>query len=132
MTTTLRNVGIHHPTFEASPKLLSLTFQSEEEGDAYVARVEQLLDAGIVPADVVEQREVISTTLDAIREYLRRVSVPDSDSQVLNTLLGRLPSKALATVDYDGAERRGNRDEARAASFAVDYSPQCLGVRSLF
>ncbi|PXX39071.1 MULTISPECIES: site-specific integrase [Burkholderia] len=87
------------------PKPLSLTFQSEEEGDAYVARLEQLLDAGIVPADVVEQREMISTTLDAIREYLRRVSVPDSDNQVLNTLLGRLPSKALTTVDYEWAER---------------------------
>lgn len=65
------------------PKPLSLTFQSEEEGDAYVARLEQLLDAGIVPADVVEQREMISTTSDAIREYLRRVSVPDSDVQML-------------------------------------------------
>lgn len=87
------------------PKPLSLTFQTEEEGDAYVARLEQLLDAGIVPTDVIEQREMISTTLDAIREYLRRVSVPDSDAQVLNTLLGRLPSKALTTVDYEWAER---------------------------
>ncbi|MCW3640475.1 site-specific integrase [Burkholderia cenocepacia] len=88
------------------PKPLSLTFQSEEEGDAYVARLEQLLDAGIVPTDVVEQREAIATTLDAVREYLRRVSVPDSDVQVLNTLLGgRLPLKALSTVDYDWAER---------------------------
>ena len=88
------------------PKPLSFTFRSEEEGDAYVARLEQLLDAGIVPADVVEQREAIATTLDAVREYLRRVSVPDSDVQVLNTLLGgRLPSKALSTVDYDWAER---------------------------
>ncbi|MFW6854652.1 hypothetical protein [Burkholderia gladioli] len=31
------------------PKPLSLTFDTEEEGDAYVARIEQLLDAGIVP-----------------------------------------------------------------------------------
>ncbi|WP_321798434.1 site-specific integrase [Burkholderia sp. BCC1988] len=88
------------------PKPLSLTFQSEEEGDAYVARLEQLLDAGIVPADVIEQREAIATTLDAVREYLRRLSVPDSDVQVLNTLLGgRLQSRALSTVDYDWAER---------------------------
>ncbi|KVF06046.1 integrase [Burkholderia vietnamiensis] len=88
------------------PKPLSLTFHSEEEGDAYVARLEQLLDAGIVPTDVVEQREAIATTLDAVREYLRRVSVPDSDVQVLHSLLGgRLPSKALSTVDYDWAER---------------------------
>ncbi|CAG9214292.1 hypothetical protein QZM46_01680 [Burkholderia vietnamiensis] len=63
-----------------------MTFQSEEEGDAYVARLEQLLDAGIVPTDVVEQREAIATTLDAVREYLRRVSVPDSDACASRTL----------------------------------------------
>lgn len=63
------------------PKPLSLTFRAEEEGDAYVARLEQLLDAGIVPTDVIEQREAIATTLYAVREYLRRVSVPDRTSR---------------------------------------------------
>ncbi|TKC83860.1 site-specific integrase [Trinickia terrae] len=87
------------------PKPLSLTFQTEEEGDAYVARLEQLLDAGIVPQDVVEQRDGIATTSDAIRAYLRRVSVPDSDVQVLNALLGRLKEKALTAIDYAWAER---------------------------
>ncbi|WP_174417683.1 hypothetical protein [Burkholderia diffusa] len=43
------------------PKPLSLTFDTEEEGDAYVARLEQLLDAGIVPDEVVEQRDAIAT-----------------------------------------------------------------------
>lgn len=59
-----------------------------------------------MPTAVTERREAIATTLDAIREYLRRVSVPDSDALVLSTVLGgRLPSKALSTVDYDWAER---------------------------
>lgn len=31
--------------------------------------------------------------------------MPDSDAQVLSTLLGRLPSKALSTLDYEWAER---------------------------
>ncbi|HEF4742686.1 TPA: site-specific integrase [Burkholderia multivorans] len=89
------------------PKPLSLTFDTEEEGDAYVARLEQLLDAGIVPDEVVEQREAIATTGDAIRAYLRRVSVPDSDVQVLNALLGRAATKAksLATLDYPWVEQ---------------------------
>ncbi|KWB33505.1 hypothetical protein WL34_25150 [Burkholderia cepacia] len=64
------------------PKPLSLTFQSEEEGGAYVSRLEQLLDAGIVPTDVVEQREAIATTLDAVREYLRRVGDYSTDDMV--------------------------------------------------
>lgn len=89
------------------PKPLSLTFDTEEEGDAYVARLEQLLDAGIVPDEVVEQREAIATTGDAIRAYLRRVSVPDSDVQVLNALLGRaaIEAKSLATLDYQWVEQ---------------------------
>ncbi|MBR8316533.1 hypothetical protein KDW36_25460 [Burkholderia dolosa] len=38
-------------------KPLSLTFETEEEGDAYVAQLEQLLDDGIVPDEVVQQRK---------------------------------------------------------------------------
>ncbi|MFP3615732.1 site-specific integrase, partial [Paraburkholderia sp. SIMBA_050] len=49
----------------------------------------------------------IATTGDAIRAYLRRVSVPDSDVQVLNALLGRaaIKAKSLATLDYQWVER---------------------------
>jgi len=84
------------------PKPRSLTFDTEEEGDAYVARLEQLLDAGIVPEEAVHQHDALVTTSDAIRAYLRRVSVPDSDVQVLNALLGReaTKAKALSTLDY--------------------------------
>ena len=35
------------------PKPLSLTFDTEEEGDTYVKRLEQMLDAGILPEDLV-------------------------------------------------------------------------------
>ena len=34
------------------PKPLYVTFDSEAEGDAYVRRVEQLLDRGIVPEEL--------------------------------------------------------------------------------
>ncbi|WP_254214220.1 hypothetical protein [Burkholderia multivorans] len=100
-------MGIHDQRAKLLPKPLSLTFDTEEEGDAYVARLEQLLDAGIVPEDVVQQRDALATTGDAIRAYLRRVSVPDSDVQVLNALLGRgaTKAKALSTLDYKWVEQ---------------------------
>ncbi|WP_240327407.1 hypothetical protein [Burkholderia sp. IDO3] len=87
------------------PRLLSLTFDTEEEGDAYVARLEQLLDAGIVPEEVVQQHDSLATTGDAIRAYLRRVSVPASDVHV-DALLGReaTKAKALSTLDYRWVE----------------------------
>ena len=34
------------------PKPVHLTFSDEAEGDAYVARLEQLLDHGVVPAEL--------------------------------------------------------------------------------
>ncbi|MCA8239977.1 MULTISPECIES: hypothetical protein [Burkholderia] len=81
------------------PRPLSLTFQSEEEGDAYVARLEHLLVAGIVPADVVQQREAIATTLDLVREYLRkRGSVPslrNTAPRLLRNTLFAAPSNVL-------------------------------------
>ena len=33
------------------PKPVHLTFSDEDEGDAYVARLEKLLDHGVVPAE---------------------------------------------------------------------------------
>ncbi|RQT53789.1 site-specific integrase [Burkholderia cepacia] len=87
------------------PKPLSLTFGTEAEGDAYVARLEQLLDAGIVPEDVVLQRQVCVTVDEGIREYLRRVAVPVSDRHLLNSLITRLAGVSLMRVDYGWVEQ---------------------------
>lgn len=87
------------------PKPLSLTFDTEEEGDAYVARLEQLLDAGILPEEVAGRTDSIMNVDDAIRSYLRRVSVPSSDVSLLNAVLDRLKGVRLATIDFKWAER---------------------------
>ncbi|MFM0660104.1 site-specific integrase [Paraburkholderia sediminicola] len=87
------------------PKPLSLTFETEEEGDAYVRRVEQLLDAGILPEDLVAQRGSVVTIDDAIRSYLGKVSLPPSDVSLLNTLLDRWKGHALTSVDYAWTEQ---------------------------
>lgn len=49
------------------PKPLSLTFDTEEEGDAYVKRLEQMLDAGILPEDLVARRSDLVCVDDARR-----------------------------------------------------------------
>ena len=51
-------------------KPLYLTFPTEEEGDAYVARVEALLAKGIVPAEHQRTSRVM-TIQDLLREYTR-------------------------------------------------------------
>lgn len=87
------------------PKPLSLTFESEDEGDAYVRRIEQLLDAGILPEELVARRGSVVTVDDAIRAYLGKVSMPASDVSLLNTLLDRWKGQALTSVSYEWTER---------------------------
>ncbi|MFP3567576.1 tyrosine-type recombinase/integrase [Paraburkholderia sp. SIMBA_030] len=86
------------------PKPLSLTFDTEEEGDTYVRRLEQMLDAGILPEDLVARRSDLVTVDDAIRSYMTKVSLPDSDVSLLNALIGRWTGQALTVIDYQWAE----------------------------
>jgi integrase len=86
------------------PKPISLTFGSEEEGERYCDRLEQLLDAGYVPGDFFKIKGGIVTVDDAIREYLKRVSVATSDVQILTALVGRFPETLLTTVNYGWVE----------------------------
>jgi integrase len=86
------------------PKPLSLTFDTEAEGDAYVRRLEQMLDAGILPEDLVARRSELVTVDDAIRSYMTKVSLPDSDALLLNALVGQWTGQPLTGVDYQWAE----------------------------
>lgn len=52
------------------PKPLTFTFETEAEGDAYVGRLEQMLDAGIVPDELIAQRDAFVS--------MRRQSGPTS------------------------------------------------------
>lgn len=88
------------------PKPLYYTFDTEEEGDTYCARLEKLLDAGIVPEDLKTEGQSSSTVGDAVREYLRTVAVSSSDTDLLNVLLDREVAKRhLVMVSYDWAEK---------------------------
>ncbi|KLU28138.1 GTP-binding protein LepA [Caballeronia mineralivorans PML1(12)] len=85
------------------PKPLSLTFDTEEEGDAYVKRLEQMLDAGILPEDLVARRSDLVSIDDAIRSYMTEVSLPSSDASLLNALIDRWNGQVLTGVDYQWA-----------------------------
>lgn len=94
---TIRRKGI-------LPKPLSLTFDTEEEGDAYVKRLEQMLDVGILLEDLVARRSDLLSIDDAIRSYMTKVSLPSSDASLLNALIGRWNGQVLTGVDYQWAE----------------------------
>jgi DNA adenine methylase len=81
-----------------------LTFDTEQEGDAYVKRLEQMRDAGILPEHLVARRSDLVTVGDAIRSYMTKVSLPSSDASLLNALLERLGDQPLTGLDYQWAE----------------------------
>jgi integrase len=83
-------------------KPIYLTFDDPLEGDAYVARLEQLLDAGIVPDQFKPGPALPATIGEALVLYQRAVSV--KDREVLRVLERRHGDTPLAGLDYAWAE----------------------------
>lgn len=86
------------------PRPISLTFGDEKEGDAYVARVEAMLDRGIVPPEFEEKGKAPKTLADVIRAYHRAVHVPDTDGRLLGMVLERYGATKLTAISYAWTE----------------------------
>lgn len=83
------------------PKPLYYTFDYEAEGDAFVAKLEALLDKGIVPTDLFSGAGSAYKNISSlIREYLVAVSVPHSDEQLLNVQMDRIGGLELTKINY--------------------------------
>ncbi|MEW5889970.1 MAG: hypothetical protein AB1768_13190 [Pseudomonadota bacterium] len=84
---------------------VSLTFDDEKEGDEFAARVERLLDLGIVPADLVPSDDgPLNTVGKVIRAYRAAIAVPPSDDSYLDTLVNELSMKPMSEISLDWAE----------------------------
>lgn len=79
-------------------KPLYMTFASEAEGDAYAARLEALLDRGIVPTE--HQAENKITTLDAlVSQYIRDAHPKPKDIAALGTVTKAMGFTHLASIN---------------------------------
>lgn len=87
------------------PKTLTLTFGSEAEGDEYVAQLEKLLAAGIVPAEFQAKATAILTVGRAIEQYCRAVHITDDDVGILGALAHSVGAVRICEVNYAWAER---------------------------
>jgi integrase len=83
---------------------LYLSFESEAEGDAYVKKLEALLNKGIVPAEFQNSADAFTTIGDVIRDYLIAQHVASSDRAGLGLLFTRIGPTRLSTVSYSWAE----------------------------
>ena len=87
------------------PRPCYLTFADEAEGDAYVRRLEQLLDRGVVPPELLAAAPERHTRLrDVIVEYRASQPVSVADMANLGVLLDRLAGVELRAVSYAWAD----------------------------
>lgn len=86
------------------PKPLYLSFDTEAEGDAYCARLEAMLDRGIVPDGVLDRAGGIVTMADAIAAYRIAAPVKPSDDDYLRVVDERVGAAKLSAIDYGWAE----------------------------
>jgi integrase len=72
--------------FKLLPKAIYLSFDSEKEGDEYVAHLEGLLDRGIIPEGFLDQTLRKLTISKAMAMYLTEGHPSKSDAAVLTSL----------------------------------------------
>ncbi len=82
-----------------------LTFDSEKEGDAYVEKLETLLDHGIVPEELSLRKPNAKTVKDLIKNYLVNVSIKTDDHKLLVLVSAYMGDKRLTELNYDWAEK---------------------------
>lgn len=80
------------------------TFDTEDEATEYGRKLEALLDAGIVPPELVDTVKRFSVVGDVIREYLLSRHVAEGDADNLRVLSNRIGGIALGVINYKWAE----------------------------
>lgn len=88
------------------PKPIYLVYEldQEEMADAYVAKVEALLDQGIIPTELTTDTDKLELLTDLIRQYLSNNAVADSDMLILNVIYGRIGGANLKKINYAWVE----------------------------
>lgn len=103
MATMRKRGNTYHYTIRRKallPRPVYMTFDEQDEGDRYVAHLESLLDAGIVPPGLIENADKISLVSEAIDSYVKEVAIKASDRDILDVIRGRYGKIRLSDMDY--------------------------------
>jgi integrase len=98
---------------------LYLTFDDPAEGDAYCARLEAMLDRGIIPDEIRKRTGGMVTIADVIDGYRQSQAVAVSDDAILGVQRERIGATRVASLDYAWVEawvRDLKRTDALASS----------------
>lgn len=85
------------------PEPVYFTFDTEEEGDNYAARVEPILDKGVVPMEM--QGGKITTLGGLLEQWEVSCPLSQSDKDLLPTVYKAIGSVKIALLDYGWVER---------------------------
>jgi integrase len=81
------------------------TFENEAEGDAWCARIERLLDAGMVPEELEERTRSLTTIDAAHRYYAQAAPLSATDVGYWPAILARYGEVRISSIDYAWVER---------------------------
>ncbi|NHZ99117.1 hypothetical protein [Massilia sp. CCM 8734] len=90
------------------PKPFYATFDTREQAVAYSHHLKVLLDQGIVPATLAQEKgeqRTPWTVQRCIAEYLRTQSVPVSEQKLLDTIRERVADVNTNDLNYEWAEK---------------------------
>ena len=82
----------------------SRTFASEAEGDAYIAKLEALLDQGIIPEEMNDDKNNYPLLNDLIVDYLIKSVVAESDRKLLKVISARVGATRSSAINYAWVE----------------------------
>lgn len=83
---------------------ISQTFDNEAEGDAWAAKIEAMLDKGIVPHELTAKGAQYSLLGEVISDYLQTREVSASDKSLLNIIYARIGTTRVLAIDYKWVE----------------------------
>ena len=100
-------------------KPLYVTFRDEAEGDEYAARLEALLDRGIVPSEHKRQERIL-TIAELVREYERDAHPSPKDRSAFGPILRDHGSSPLSAINVDWVDAWiGVGEDGRGRDFSA-------------
>lgn len=93
-------------THRLLPKAVYLTFTSEDAALAYGTQARELLDSGVVPAGLVEEKKVPTQTLHSvIRAWQAHGQLSITDDDILDVLIAEIGSLKMSELTYAWCEK---------------------------
>jgi integrase len=93
-------------THRLLPKPVYLTFNNEDAANAYGTQARELLDSGVVPAGLVDEKKAPTQTLHSvIRAWQAHGQLSTADDEILNVLTGEIGSLKMSGLTYAWCEQ---------------------------